>query len=35
MFAFLHEGSIGYVAGALLFTALGVVLFRAAQKKVM
>jgi putative OPT family oligopeptide transporter len=32
---FLHDGSGGYVASALLFAALGVVLFRAAQKKVM
>jgi len=33
--AFLHEGTSGYIAGALLFAALGVVLYRAAQKKVM
>jgi len=32
---FLHEGGAGYVAGALLFFALAVVLARAAQKKVM
>ena len=32
---FLHEGASGYIAGALLFIALGVVLSRAAQKKVM
>ena len=32
---FLHEGTSGYIAGALLFIALGVVLARAAQKKVM
>jgi putative OPT family oligopeptide transporter len=29
----LHEGTIGLVAGGLLFAALGVVLARAAQKK--
>jgi hypothetical protein len=33
--AFLHEGTSGYVASALLFVALGVVLYRAAQRKVM
>ena len=32
---FLHEGTSGYVASALLFLALAVVLARAAQKKVM
>jgi uncharacterized oligopeptide transporter (OPT) family protein len=32
---FLHEGTSGYVASALLFIALAVVLARAAQKKVM
>ncbi len=32
---FLHEGSSGMVAGALLFIALAVVLARAAQKKIM
>jgi len=35
MLPFLHEGTGGYVAGALLFIALAVVLARAAQKKVM
>src|ERR1043166_1048311 len=30
---FLHEGTIGMVAGGLLFAALGVILARAAQKK--
>ena len=34
-FAFLHEGTGGYIASALLFVALGAVLFNAAQKKVM
>ena len=29
----LHEGTLGMVAGGLLFAALGVVLARAAQKK--
>ncbi|HWK11393.1 MAG TPA: OPT/YSL family transporter, partial [Vicinamibacterales bacterium] len=29
----LHEGTTGLIAGALLFTALGVILGRAAQKK--
>jgi putative OPT family oligopeptide transporter len=33
--AFMHEGASGYIAGALLFIALGAVLYRAAQKKVM
>jgi putative OPT family oligopeptide transporter len=32
---FLHEGSSGMIAGALLFLALAVVLARAAQKKIM
>ena len=32
---FLHEGTSGYVASALLFVALAVILARAAQKKVM
>jgi putative OPT family oligopeptide transporter len=32
---FLHEGTSGMIAGALLFFALAVVLARAAQKKVM
>jgi len=31
----LHDGTAGYVASALLFVALGVVLFRMAQKKIM
>jgi len=35
LLAFLHEGTSGYVAGALLFIALGAVLFRAALRKVM
>jgi hypothetical protein len=30
-----HEGTLGMVAGGLLFAALAVVLARAAQKKVM
>ena len=30
---FIHEGTVGLVAGGLLFAALGVVLARAAQKK--
>jgi putative OPT family oligopeptide transporter len=30
---FLHEGTSGYIAGALLFLALGIILARAAQKK--
>jgi putative OPT family oligopeptide transporter len=30
---FIHEGTIGLVAGGLLFAALGIVLARAAQKK--
>jgi putative OPT family oligopeptide transporter len=32
---FLHEGTSGMIAGALLFAALGVVLARSAQKKIM
>src|ERR1041384_4414985 len=32
---FLHDGASGYVASALLFMALAVILSRAAQKKVM
>ncbi len=32
---FLHEGTTGYVASALLFVGLAVVLARQAQKKVM
>jgi putative OPT family oligopeptide transporter len=32
---FLHEGTSGYIASALLFLALAAVLSRAAQKKVM
>jgi putative OPT family oligopeptide transporter len=32
---FLHDGASGYISGALLFVALGTVLYRAAQKKVM
>jgi putative OPT family oligopeptide transporter len=32
---FLHDGTSGYIASALLFLALAVVLARAAQKKVM
>ena len=32
---FLHEGTTGYFASAVLFAALGVVLYRAAQKQVM
>jgi putative OPT family oligopeptide transporter len=32
---FLHDGTSGYIAGALLFIALAVILARAAQKKVM
>ena len=35
MLPFLHEGTSGYIASALLFLALAVVLSRAAQKKVM
>jgi putative OPT family oligopeptide transporter len=35
MLAFLHEGTSGYLASALLFLALGAVLYKAAQKKVM
>jgi uncharacterized oligopeptide transporter (OPT) family protein len=33
--AFLHEGTSGYIASALLFLGLAVVLARAGQKKVM
>ncbi len=33
--AFLHEGTSGNVASALLFAALGAVLFNAAQKKIL
>jgi putative OPT family oligopeptide transporter len=32
---FLHEGTSGTIAGALLFAALAVILARAAQKKIM
>jgi hypothetical protein len=32
---FLHEGTAGYIASALLFLALAAVLARSAQKKVM
>ena len=32
---FLHEGTTGYIASALLFIGLGAVLMRAAQRKVM
>mgnify|MGYP001556414238 CR=1 FL=1 len=32
---FLHEGTVGMVAGALLFFALSIVLARAAQRKIM
>jgi putative OPT family oligopeptide transporter len=35
MLAFLHDGTSGYIASALLFAALAVVLARAGQKKVM
>ena len=35
MLPFLHDGTSGYIASALLFLALAVVLARAAQKKVM
>ncbi|HEY2150951.1 MAG TPA: oligopeptide transporter, OPT family [Vicinamibacterales bacterium] len=35
MLTFLHEGTSGYIASALLFVALAVVLARAGQKKVM
>ncbi len=35
MLPFLHEGTSGYIASALLFLALAVVLARAGQKKVM
>jgi hypothetical protein len=31
---FLHEGTVGNIAGLLLFIALGAVLARAAQKKI-
>jgi hypothetical protein len=33
--AFLHEGMSGYIASALLFIALAVVLARQAQKKIL
>jgi putative OPT family oligopeptide transporter len=32
---FMHDGTSGYIAGALLFIVLAVILARAAQKKVM
>jgi hypothetical protein len=32
---FIHEGTVGMVAGGLLFFALAMILGRAAQKKVM
>jgi hypothetical protein len=32
---FLHDGTSGYVASALLFIALAGILARSAQKKVM
>jgi hypothetical protein len=32
---FLHDGTTGYIASALLFVGLAVVLSRAAQKRVM
>lgn len=32
---YLHEGTVGMIAGGLLFTALAVILARQAQKKVM
>jgi uncharacterized oligopeptide transporter (OPT) family protein len=35
MLAFLHEGTSGYIASALLFLALAGILANAAQKKVM
>jgi putative OPT family oligopeptide transporter len=35
MLPFLHDGTTGYIASALLFLALAVVLARAGQKKVM
>jgi uncharacterized oligopeptide transporter (OPT) family protein len=35
MVAFLHEGTSGYIASALLFLALAGILANAAQKKVM
>ena len=31
----IHEGTLGMVAGGLLFAALAIVLARAAQKKLM
>jgi hypothetical protein len=35
MIPFLHEGTVGMIAGGLLFAALAVILSRQAQKKVM
>jgi putative OPT family oligopeptide transporter len=35
MLPFLHEGTVGYIASALLFVGLAAILARAAQKKVM
>jgi hypothetical protein len=35
IFPSIHEGTLGLVAGGLLFIVLAVVLARAAQKKVM
>jgi putative OPT family oligopeptide transporter len=35
LIAFLHEGTSGMIAGALLFAALAAILARAAQKKIM
>jgi putative OPT family oligopeptide transporter len=35
MLPFLHDGTTGYIASALLFVALAIVLARAGQKKVM
>ena len=35
MLPFLHAGVTGYVASALLFLSLAMILGRAAQKKVM
>jgi putative OPT family oligopeptide transporter len=35
MLPFLHDGTSGYIASALLFVALGVILARQAQKNVM
>jgi hypothetical protein len=32
---FIHEGTVGMIAGGLLFVALAFVLSRAAQKKIM